>query len=317
MHQRDSHDEHSSRLCRGQAKPKRIHRGEPVLTLARRSAFNKRSFKRNTREREEVKLGGAPRGAAPPWCTWWCCPAVWLQVLPVVPNRPFLATPSPAGEPAGSPAPAPAPASLLPGRLPTLPELRRRRAKRARKPENPRDARISARIPPFDAPFAPAGSPARVWLKSGLGSARRRAKVFLGKRGQGSPPAALKTILSAGSRFSSPKRSGDEFRPDWSPPADSAGRSSGRPERRPLARTETPLRESRNTGQGLRKCSTRGSWSHHYRRPTQGAGKTHSPRQVSRALTLDTQMKKILRECITSQHTSVCIRLIWKNTHHD
>ena len=164
-----------------------------------------------------------------------------------------------------------------------------------RKPKNPRDGRISARIPPFDAPFAPARSPARVWLKSGFGSARRRAKVFLGKRGQGSPPAALKTILSAGSRFSSPKRSGDEFRPDWSPPADSAGRISGRPEGRPLARTETPLKESRNTGQGLRKCSTRGSWSQNNRRPTQGAGKTHSPRQVSRALTLDTRMKKILR----------------------
>ena len=169
------------------------------------------------------------------------------------------------------------------------------RRENGRKPKNPRDGRISARIPPFDAPFAPARSPARVWLKSGFGSARRRAKVFLGKRGQGSPPAALKTKLSAGSRFSSPKRSGDEFRPDWSPPADSAGRISGRPEGRPLARTETPLKESRNTGQGLRKCSTRGSWSHHYRRPTQGAGKTHSPRQVSRALTLDTQRKKILR----------------------
>ena len=148
------------------------------------------------------------------------------------------------------------------------------RRENERKPKNPRDGRISARIPPFDAPFAPARSPARVWLKSGFGSARRRAKVVLGKRGQGSPPAALKTILSAGSRFSSPKRSGDEFRPDWSPPADSAGRSSGRPERRPLARTETPLRESRNTGQGLRKCSTRGSWSQNNRRPTQGAGKT-------------------------------------------
>ena len=64
------------------------------------------------------------------------------------------------------------------------------RRENERKPENPRDGRISARIPPFDAPFAPARSPARVWLKSGFGSARRRAKVFLGKRGQGSPPAA-------------------------------------------------------------------------------------------------------------------------------
>ena len=179
----------------------------------------------------------------------------------MVPNRPFLATPSPAGEPAGSPAPAPAPASLLPGRLPTLPELRRRRAKRARKPKNPRDGRISARIPPFDAPFAPAGSPARVWLKSGFGSARRRAKVALGKRGQGSPPAALKSILSAGSGFSAPNRLGDEFGPDWSPPADIAGRVSGRPEGRPVARTETRVEESRNVAQGVRKCSPRGSWS--------------------------------------------------------
>ena len=72
------------------------------------------------------------------------------------------------------------------------------RRENERKPQNPRDGRISARIPPFDAPYAPAGSPARVWLKSGFGSARRRAKVVLGKRGQGSPPAALKNYTFRG-----------------------------------------------------------------------------------------------------------------------
>ena len=79
------------------------------------------------------------------------------------------------------------------------------RRENERKPQNPRDGRISARIPPFDAPFAPAGSPARVWLKSGVGSARRRAKLALREKGQGLPPAALKAVLSAGAGFSIPK----------------------------------------------------------------------------------------------------------------
>ena len=79
------------------------------------------------------------------------------------------------------------------------------RRENERKPENPRDGRISARIPPLDAPFAPAGSPARVWLKSGLGSARRRAKLALREKGQGSPPAALKSCTFRGSRVFHPE----------------------------------------------------------------------------------------------------------------
>ena len=66
------------------------------------------------------------------------------------------------------------------------------------KREIPATSRISARISQIDAPFGPAGSPARVWLKSAVGSARRSAKVALREKGHSFPALDEKSYTKRG-----------------------------------------------------------------------------------------------------------------------
>ena len=150
------------------------------------------------RERKQISrtlriTGGAARGAAAGAATGaWKIPkfsqlrgsgVAWLPFRGETGGPKEPPGRSPAG--AGAGAQPPDPSREQPGR-------------ERRKPKIPTTGRISARISQIDAPFGPAGSPARVWLKSAVGSARRSAKVALREKGHSFPALHEKSYTKRG-----------------------------------------------------------------------------------------------------------------------